>query len=455
MLTLLATSVFAAGSFTDVPKTHWAYGAIERAVDAGLLQGYDGQFHGARLLNRYQIAVIASKILDKVQKAEGKVPAGVGKDLDKLLEEFADELSLMNSRLTAVEEKLASVTGQGGEIKISGAQVVCDDKCEVKFTGAVQGEERTSTVYSRKGKSLKIGGIVKTWYDDVESADASEFDLRNARLLLIGGISKDLKFVLQTEMAHNGSADIMRDLKLMINLSKCDPWKTYVQVGRFIPNFMKYQPKLIDTIDFVHYPVLTNQLAVWRQSGMEIYHTMDSLKFTFGILNGTDPNDNNWTGDISTQGAGENDAQDYMIRADFAPKNSSLSGAVYYWDGSYGTNEYDRTRLGAFVDYNKNPFRFTAEYITATNGSATGDLDMSGYYVQAIHHQKASRLEYLVRYDDYDPNEDADDDDIQWLTLGVNWFLEGRDCFFSVNYIDKEEGLTTDTEVIGQLTFIF
>lgn len=51
--------------FTDVPKTHQAYGAIQSAVNSGILQGYDGKFHGKRLLNRYQIATILVKLLAK------------------------------------------------------------------------------------------------------------------------------------------------------------------------------------------------------------------------------------------------------------------------------------------------------------------------------------------------------------------------------------------------------
>jgi len=59
------------GQFPDVKTTHWAYGAVEVLVHAGVFDGTDGQlyctdgkFHGKRLINRYQMAVIISRLLE-------------------------------------------------------------------------------------------------------------------------------------------------------------------------------------------------------------------------------------------------------------------------------------------------------------------------------------------------------------------------------------------------------
>jgi len=461
-LLLVVATAPAATHFSDVPASHWAYKAIQRAVDAGILQGYDGKFDGSRTLNRYQMAVVVSKLLDGVARREGAVPGAIGQDIDKLMDEFSTELSMFESRLTKVEEKVAAITMDDGKMKLSGCQVVCDDRCQVVCSPLEQVEKKaTTTIASRKGKDLKIGGIVKTWWDKQDVADADEFDLRNARLLFLGTISKDIKWVLQSDGAHDNApaAPSIIDLKLMINLDQKNPFKTYLQIGRFIPNFMRYQPVLIDTMDFVHYPVLTTQLAVFRQSGMEIYgkNTQGTMAWTFGILNGSDLNDNGWTGDISTAGAGENDEKDYYIRVDVKPKNSKFSGAIYHWAGSWGVDDRDRDRTGAFIEYKGECVRALVEYVTASNGQGVGlaDIDMDGYYGQVIYHKKGSRLEYLVRYDDFDPNDVVDGDDIEWLTLGINWFLEGRECFFSLNHIDKETGAVDDKELAAQFTFIF
>lgn len=450
-----------AGHFTDVPASHWAYGAIERAVTAGVLQGADGKFDGARLLNRYQMAVVVSKLLDAVAKREGAVPAAVGSDLDRLMSEFGTELALFESRLTKVEETVAALAVAKEALKPEAGP----------STPLAAMEKKAQTVLSRKNKELKLGGIVKTWYKDSETMN-SEFDLANARLLLLGTTGKDVKFVIQTEQAHdavsfnstgvatsasNNPPSIV-DLKLMFNLDQNRPWSTYVQFGRFIPNFMRYQPVLIDTMDFVNYPVLTQRLAVFRQSGMEFYHKPKSnnLLFTFGVLNGSDLNDNNWTGDDSSIGGG-NDAKDYFLRVDIKPKGSKLAGAIYHWDGEWGegATKTDRTRTGAFLEYTGSPLRVLVEYIDATNSATAGDTDMDGYYAQAIYREKGSRLEFLTRYDRYDPNADVDGNDEKWFTLGANWYIEGSDCFLSLNHIDKDTAGVENKEIVAQFTLVF
>ena len=82
----LSASAYAANPFSDVPRTHWAYKAISRAVDAGVLEGYDGKFHGEKLINRYQMAVIVKRVLDNVGKAGGPSAAGMSSDDVKNLE---------------------------------------------------------------------------------------------------------------------------------------------------------------------------------------------------------------------------------------------------------------------------------------------------------------------------------------------------------------------------------
>lgn len=63
---LAAKGSSAAGSssaLTDVPAGHWAASAVSAATGAGILAGYDGKFHGDKLINRYQAAVIVKKLL--------------------------------------------------------------------------------------------------------------------------------------------------------------------------------------------------------------------------------------------------------------------------------------------------------------------------------------------------------------------------------------------------------
>ena len=51
--------------FEDVAPDHWAYRAVQRLVESGLLQGYDDTvFRGDQVVTRYELAMIVAKMLD-------------------------------------------------------------------------------------------------------------------------------------------------------------------------------------------------------------------------------------------------------------------------------------------------------------------------------------------------------------------------------------------------------
>ena len=100
------------GPFSDVPRGHWAYDAVQRAAEAGILQGWSGEFHGNKVVNRYQMAVVVARMLDRVGvlKANGKVITGQDiANLESLVIEFADELALLNVKVSALEDTVAGL----------------------------------------------------------------------------------------------------------------------------------------------------------------------------------------------------------------------------------------------------------------------------------------------------------------------------------------------------------
>lgn len=106
-----AVSASAANSpFADVPREHWAYEAVAKAVESGLLQGYSNKFYGSRPMTRYQMAVVVARMLDRlhVLKANGRMfTAQDIANLEALTIEFADELSLLNVKVSTLEEQVA------------------------------------------------------------------------------------------------------------------------------------------------------------------------------------------------------------------------------------------------------------------------------------------------------------------------------------------------------------
>ncbi|MFN3410657.1 MAG: S-layer homology domain-containing protein [Exilispira sp.] len=54
--------------FTDVPQSHWAYEALLKLYQSGLITGYpDGTYKGNQPMSRYEIALIIYKLLIYLQ----------------------------------------------------------------------------------------------------------------------------------------------------------------------------------------------------------------------------------------------------------------------------------------------------------------------------------------------------------------------------------------------------
>ncbi|MCH7471454.1 S-layer homology domain-containing protein, partial [bacterium] len=119
-LAMLALAAPAAGStFSDVPDGHWAYEAVDYLQQAGLVEGYpDNTFRGDRAFTRYEMAMVIARVFTKIQDWQAMYPNGAAPPLagdvdvsevyvrlDRLADEFRDELADLGARITAVEDE--------------------------------------------------------------------------------------------------------------------------------------------------------------------------------------------------------------------------------------------------------------------------------------------------------------------------------------------------------------
>lgn len=100
------TSAFAANPFVDVPAKHWAYDAVSKLAQEGIVDGYgDGTFRGDRNITRYEMAQIVAKALAKEDKANAEQKAL----LNKLSAEFSEELDNLGVRVSKLEKTAPTV----------------------------------------------------------------------------------------------------------------------------------------------------------------------------------------------------------------------------------------------------------------------------------------------------------------------------------------------------------
>ncbi|ADI13180.1 S-layer homology domain-containing protein [Truepera radiovictrix] len=109
-LALLIVSGAAAQSFPDVPEGSYAEEAVARLADLGIIIGFpDGTFRGNEPFNRYQAALVVSRLLDLIDSEFLSA-----EDLDTVrnaLQELASDVAANEEAIAALEEALAGAAG--------------------------------------------------------------------------------------------------------------------------------------------------------------------------------------------------------------------------------------------------------------------------------------------------------------------------------------------------------
>lgn len=345
--------------------------------------------------------------------------------------------------------------------------------------------------------TLKVGGILQAGFTynvnpEHDTLVHDSFTLNRARFLFWGVIVPDkVKYFVQLD--HKGSVSVL-DYKAQFFYIE----KTEITVGRFLPNFTLYMPYSTAKLEMISYPLFiyykdpnTNKYLYtpWRQVGIQSTTKTDYVDFNLGIFNGADePNNRD----------DNNDAKDFLARAEFKPPvdQAQIRVGGYAWIGSalpptftesgidtivvdsdttfepytdiisFPEETLERNRFGGFakVDYENQIaikvrgefFMASTEYLTAAHMDSVVSVDAQAYFAH-VGIKPDPRVEFLVRYDFHDPDTDRDDDAVSWFTGGVNYYLEGINAMFYLNYIHKmEQGVEIDNDLVVtqvQITF--
>lgn len=133
----LSATAFAADgadSFSDVPKDHWSYEALDYLAKNGVIEGYtDGTFQGNRTMSRYEMAAITARAMQA-----SNLDIGARSVLEKLEKEYGSELATLRAQV----------------------------------------EQNTEDIRKNREaiERFKVHGFVRTQYDYDKNTDADTFD---------------------------------------------------------------------------------------------------------------------------------------------------------------------------------------------------------------------------------------------------------------------------------------
>src|SRR5690606_10344134 len=99
---MIAAMAFPAGAnvnpFSDLRSDHWAYEAVIKLANAGLVEGYpDGTFGGDRTFTRYEMAMVFARILARF---EALIEEKIAQGIDAKAEQLALEIEAVRKALS-------------------------------------------------------------------------------------------------------------------------------------------------------------------------------------------------------------------------------------------------------------------------------------------------------------------------------------------------------------------
>ena len=321
-------------------------------------------------------------------------------------------------------------------------------------------KEKQKEFWPIAGRQLKIAGYTQVRYQfhsnlpDDDNDNVSSFDVRRARLDLKGAVTERFDYRLQVEFA--GASAKVIDATAAYTF---DP-ALKITIGQFkIPFSMENlaSSSLIDAIDrsqVVEALVSRSKDVIGNQNGRDIgvqasgalfeIGNIKLVEYAAGVFNGA-----------GTNKLDANANKDYAARLVVHPVQGLDIGGSYY--GGYATLGTPpagrrRDRAGAELSYTLDPLTVKGEFIYGKD-SVT---EKTGWYAQAGVFAIPKILQFVVKYDSYDPNIDKQDNETDLATAGVNLFITKWtyiQAMYQLKYADPDD--IRDHAALAQFTIKF
>lgn len=148
----------------DVPKTHWASDAVQDLYDSGVMVGDPtGAFRGNTPITRYEMAVALSSLINNYNKELLEDREDLA-SLVNIMEQFQNELSALNQKITTLSQEIGSMTGTVNVVQEQSEEIAA----QVDETGA-QLAVIKQDVDKLKNRGLIYGTIIKGTANDIKS----------------------------------------------------------------------------------------------------------------------------------------------------------------------------------------------------------------------------------------------------------------------------------------------
>ena len=340
--------------------------------------------------------------------------------------------------ITAVGEKLPEDTENNKRI---------DENESIK---EIEKEQNVSNEIKETPKypQIKLTGFTQLQFLSDESAGIDdEFKVHRARAGVTGRLNEDIGY----NLIFGAVEPPDRDPHLVNAYADFDYIPgVKIRVGQFLVPFGLEGPETIYFNPAIERSTAVRRLNpfnIFRDAGIQASSKFEKFNYALAVVNGSGAN-------ISEN----NDYKDVLGRFGFTPLEALSLGLSGHWGKYVGDSveNLDRFRLGTDFEYLKNPIRARGEFIWREDEQVSGAyIDKWGWYILGGY-RFFQKLEGILRYEEFDPNTDANYDRLDITTLGLNYYFIGN-TRLSVNYEFRNDDADADIDnfFTAQLQIVF
>ena len=185
----IVAPAMAQGPFSDVPTDHWAYAAVDKLKNAGVVEGYpDKTYGGPRPMTRYEFAIAISRLLDKIPvlppdvARQGDIDAlkaqmanfATKADVDalrRLIDEFRPELERLGQDVKALDAKVNALDKRVTAIEMELKRVQIGGDINFYTRGNYRSDKNRNTFLDQSGfqasspTNRALGGDIRVLHD--------------------------------------------------------------------------------------------------------------------------------------------------------------------------------------------------------------------------------------------------------------------------------------------------
>lgn len=357
------------------------------------------------------------------------VSVAAASDADRLLDLLVKKQLVTEQEAAALREEIEKDRTSERAQALLEKQIQDTERSEYPMTGTT---------------AIKLSGWAQArWTNAVGTTNPLE--VRRARLALDGNLGEKVVYRLQADLVR--SPDLL-DARLDLNLLP----QAKLTFGQFKIPFS--QENLLSSRDLISIErsLVVSNLVPGRDNGSNGRDIGAQLEgnfsredgrpvfgYSFGVFNGA-----------GTNRRDDNRRKDFAARLVAYPL-PKLSIAVDYYNGGNGIKPVARERAGLELAYQQKLYSIRGEYIRGRDGS----LRKNGWYTQFAYRFRP-QWETVFKFDRYDPDRAARQDQTDTVLAGVNWYAS-KWVKFQANYglVDQQARSDLTQTFLTQAQFQF